>query len=128
MLKKDLKALQTKWYSKLKSEGFKDIEDKNQEYLKEWHSSYFDIRYDPLSFDHTTEYYRRCGHFLFEHKFKTEKEKTIWQYHAQGKSISEVAKLMSLKRWFVHRTVQWLQSIVRGENHWHQLTFSYLQD
>lgn len=96
MNKKQLKALQTKWYAKLKRDGFEDIEQTSDDkgYLKQYDNSYYMARYTPLEFGNKQEYYIKAQHFLVEHAFETEQEKQIWKLHSEGFSLREIAKII----------------------------------
>lgn len=112
---KKFKDLQKTWYSKLKDTGFEEIEDvcSDKEYLKNWHNSYFQVRYDPHNFWANQEYYRLAGIFLEEHTFVNGNEKNIWKLHVDGLSIRKIAKQMDLKIWFVHRTIEFLEAYMK---------------
>lgn len=92
----ELRNLQRKWYQKLKEEGFKDIEDtsSHKRFLKACHSTYFQCRYHPLTFELKQEYYRRATQFYYDHVFDCETEKEIWKHHAEGLSLREISKLL----------------------------------
>lgn len=89
----ELKTLQKVWYKKLKENGFEDIEDTSspREYLKTWHSSYFQVRYTPEIFDLKQEYYRRASQFLHDHTFVDIIQKKIWELHAEGQSVRAIS-------------------------------------
>ncbi len=96
----ELKKQQDIWYKKLAASGFEDIEQ-DENLLKRWASSAFTgkvngARYDEKksAIDATEEYYRIAGHFLYEHKFSSAFERTIWEMHSEGKSLRDISKAL----------------------------------
>lgn len=92
----DLNQLKTVWYRKLKQSGFKDIE-RDEDTLKNW-SSIFAYQKPGNNWQSKEEYYRYAAHFLEEHKFETELQKIIWEYHANGLSMRNIAKTLNKTR------------------------------
>ncbi len=91
---KDFKSLQEKWYKKLEKSGFKDAED-SQENLHTW--SYIFSRncdkHKELMLAKQT-YYRMATNFLNDYNFESNLDKVIWEYHANGISVRDIAKLL----------------------------------
>lgn len=112
---KEFKALQTKWYEKLKKKGFEDIET-DEDNLKVWHSFFFtdrrENRYTKGSWDSKEEYYRLAGQFLHEHEFIDATDRFIWEHHAAGKNNREILDLLKSRRTKV-RNVRHVDSRVR---------------
>ncbi len=100
---KDFKKLQKQWYSKLKDDGFQDIEQ-DEDNLIQWHSKLFVKTRRDIVTDSKEEYYRLAGHFLYDFKFKTRLEKTIWKYHAEGMSIQKITDLLKDEGYKVYRS------------------------
>lgn len=115
------KQLQAKWYKKLASEGFEDIEQ-DEDNLKKWDSQHFIARHtnfvgaskgakslgDGNKFDATwfrsqEEYYQLAGVFLHQHSFENPKEKLIWQMHSEGKASAEIYRILKKRRMKVYR-------------------------
>lgn len=99
---KEFKKLEKKWYKKLESNGFENIEDSVGR-LKEWSSRFYlnhnnqkghKIKYEDILFKSTikTEYYRRAEQFLHSHTFNDKLEKEIWRMHSEGISCRAIAK------------------------------------
>ena len=90
----EFKALQDKWYEKLKRNGFKDIEQ-GEEYgrmLLPFNSERFATNKE---YNRDKEqYYRLAGQFLHSYKFKNHTEMRIWELHSQGVSVRNIAKKM----------------------------------
>lgn len=109
----ELKALQKKWYHKLKESGFEDIEDTNskREYLKSWHSNYFYRTYTPETFSFKEEYYRRASQFLFEYHFLWFEgsslinfcEREIWRLHSEGQGVRQIALQLQERGWKMNK-------------------------
>lgn len=110
----ELKKLQDKWYKKLAKAGFEDIEDINSpnEFLKEWHGSWFRSRGHASRFTAKESYFYQAGHFLTNHEFKNEQEKKVWKLHSEGLSLREIAKAM---RWKSHFNVNLIIKRLREE-------------
>lgn len=88
----DYQSLKTVWYAKLKKSGFKDAE-KNEHRLKQW-SSKFKAPNIRNSWDSKHEYYSMARQFLNNYKFESNLEKAIWEYHVEGISYRNIAKLL----------------------------------
>jgi hypothetical protein len=88
---KEFKQLQAKWYGKLKKAKFDDIEE-NEDTLKEWASNTFRNKFDATKYQARLNYYRLAGHFLHEYEFDSDKERAIWELHAEGLSRPKVLK------------------------------------
>jgi hypothetical protein len=107
---KDLKSLQKIWYAKLKKSGFDDIESENGQ-LRGDASRYIAENPHPNLWEATADYYRLANSFLYDNRFDTELEKTIWEYHANGLSARNIAKVLkqvkvkSLSKNTVWRTI-----------------------
>lgn len=87
MKKLDFPALQKKWDEKLKKSGFDDIEDREQDRLKEWHSLWFKKYYN-----HTTaDYYALAADFATNYIFPDKLDKYIWEKHAEGMSVRDIS-------------------------------------
>lgn len=102
--------LQKKWYKKLKEDGFKDIEqdeynlrrwsnefvrpDHNLDTGKDYNVQPKKVRNKKAEFEGKQDYYYYAEHFLNSHKFKSERERIIWEYHVYGISARETARLL----------------------------------
>lgn len=88
---KQFEKLRQKWYSKLKKDGFDDIEDSSGN-IKNLHKSKFlpskhkGTSYEGIKLrnDAKQEYYRFAEQFLHDYPFDTKLEQLIWQYHSEG--------------------------------------------
>lgn len=80
-------ALQAKWDKKLKDSGFEDIEQRDGN-LKRWSldKTVFQRERDSAK----EEYYRLAGHFLYDHEFESEKDRKVWELHAEGNSLNTI--------------------------------------
>lgn len=98
---KELKALQIKWYDKLKKSGFTDIEAHDENpgkpdgNLKDWHSQMFQSSNTPVLFQQRERYYQLAGQFLHEWTFSDAKEKVVWQCHSNGMSTREISRQLN---------------------------------
>lgn len=91
-----LKKLQAEWYKKLKNEGFVDIEQ-DEDTLKTWASSDFTEKTRQAStlYSQRAEYYYMANHFLNKYAFEDDKERIVWEYHSNGISIRNIAKILT---------------------------------
>lgn len=88
-----LDPLTKEWYDKLKKAGFKDIEhDENT--LIFWDTNRLS-RKDLNVLKNAQDYYILAEHFLNDYKFKSNYQKTIWEYHANGLSAREIAQTLN---------------------------------
>lgn len=113
---KEFLELKAQWDKTLAKAGFEDIEQEDGN-LKIWTSHFFKARHNPTLFAAKEDYYRLAGHFLNEHVFKDETERYVWEMHANGTSIREIAALLKqlgLKSYKnkVHKVVQDLTKIM----------------
>lgn len=88
MNKKQFSALEKHWYAKLKSEGFKEIEQ-DSKYLIKHHDF---ARSGVNIFKSKELYYQLAGQFLHEYAFDKEINKTMWDLHSQGRTYREISK------------------------------------
>ena len=100
---KEFEKLQAVWYKKLSKKGFKDIErtdrvGKEENRLKTDATENIAHLYTIERFTAREDYYRAAGHFLYDYKFKTPKERYIWELHATGKSIREIVTILKSRR------------------------------
>lgn len=104
------KRLQKKWYSKLEDLGFDEIEDTDspREFLKSWHNHHFQ-NIDPLVIEFNKEYYDQARSALHTYRFETKKEEKIWELHADGLSLREIAAKLKIKIHIAHTTVNHLK-------------------
>ena len=123
---KEFKELQKKWDSKLEKSGFEDIEQRQDGMLKRWSSRIFTAKMNGAYFEDKQEYYkskqeyfRLAGHFLHEYDFKTTKERTIWEMHAEGASMDKITATLKsghfkANRNVVQRTIERLSKIMKA--------------
>lgn len=90
--KQDYQKLKEVWYKKLERSGFVDAE--RDEYTLKQYSSRFNQAEVVRNWHSKTEYYSMAGQFLNTHKFASRLEKVIWEYHANGVSVRDIAKLL----------------------------------
>lgn len=92
--KSDYEKERDKWYAKLKKAGFEDAE-RNENDLKQGSSRLF-IRhkYAAVLWESKQEYYRLAEFFLNEHKFESELERAVWEYHTNGISASDISETL----------------------------------
>lgn len=102
-------ALQREWYAKLRASGFEDIEtgDEHSGLLKT------DKRIDEGRGDEyaaSAEYYRRAGVFLHQRTWCDEAERAVWELHADGVGMNEIARRVRRGNTLVCDTVNRLRA------------------
>lgn len=98
---KEFKDLQAKWYKKLANTGFADIEQPDGN-LKNWALSL--IRHDETTENAKQDYYRLAGQLLHSsYPFQSNTERKIWEMHAEGLSIRDIAKKLKSQRIRAHK-------------------------
>ena len=95
---KAFKALQDKWYKKLKKSGFDDIEcskpDRQDSRFLKFHSGLVNITYKP----EIEEYFRKCRIHLENFKWgKRAVDKQLFTWYAEGVSYRSMMKLYRTK-------------------------------
>lgn len=117
-MKSDFKKLQAKWYKKLKSSGFHDIEepDSPREMLKQW-ALELARPSNALKFQEKRDYFLKATHFLNDYKFKSLKERKVWELHSDGLSLMQTAKKVRLSKSWVGTIVLKLQRIMLSGNY-----------
>ncbi len=122
----ELEKLQKIWYKKLKDEGFQDIEDST-------HAQYNNMslklinRTAPnvdglteIQQEMIREYYTRCRHFLNDHQFESDLDKTIWEHYSEGVSVRKISDKLKTngivkKKTAVHQVVKRLEAIMKAK-------------
>lgn len=105
----EFKALQRKWYEKIKKKGFQDIEEeKKVGYYQTTGFRHGSL--DPDRMEARREYFTRAGQFLHSRKWDSRDEKRIWELHAKGDSIRAIASAIGHSRSDVHRIIFGLAS------------------
>jgi hypothetical protein len=118
----EFKKLQDKWYKKLDKSGFEDIERRDgrikRETIHELNKLLYSTKHtnkssksDELNTQTTIEkfedkrtYFTLAEHFLHEHTFADELEKTIWSFHVEGYSARETVKELKARGIKISRT------------------------
>lgn len=113
----ELARQQKIWYKKLEDSGFEDAEqDENS--LKEWSSAFYRPRNTRLQASREP-YFRLASHFLHDYQFETERDRVIWEYHAEGLQVHEIVDTlkkvkMPLSRTRVYHTIQRLANSMKA--------------
>jgi hypothetical protein len=105
---KEFKELKAKWDKKLEKSGLENIEQEDGN-LKNWSSRVFSSSRSGINVEDRIEYYksvegyyRTAGQFLHEYKFKSNKEKLIWELHCEGLSVREIMIIMRKRKFRVY--------------------------
>lgn len=103
-MNKEFEKIQAEWYSLLEKNGFKDIEAPNNS--KSISSQKIDME--------TVEYYKKTQEFLNEYDFKSEFDRTIWQFYSDGMTVRDIALKTDLSKSKVDRIIQYYKAIMMG--------------
>ncbi len=76
--------------------------------LLRWDSHYFANR-KGLTSEMQARYYELARHFLTNHYFDTSKDKLIWEQHAEGLSMVNIAKKLKIKHSQVRKAMKKLK-------------------
>lgn len=109
------RKLQKEWYLILLNNGFDDIEVLSEKFKKK-DSSYFAKYYTHLNFKFKEEYYWKAREFLKDYIFDTPIEYRVWELHAEGMPIRDIARRCSTLPCRVHAVIARLKSkMLKGE-------------
>lgn len=115
--KVNFEKLKDDWYKKLKASGFADIEYKDGS-IRSCRPRHARAK-DPSLRQATEEYYYMAYHFLNEYTFGSEIDKVIWDYHSNGISARDIAKLLKdtrvgdIKKTTVWGVIKRLENIMK---------------
>lgn len=107
---KELIKQQKLWYKKLKMEGFKDLETFDSEMepncgeIDRSATNHTIKLQGRTSILETEEFYRRAGHFLYDHEFKDQLEYRAWEMYSGGMPYRKVAAEIG-KTYYKTRTI-----------------------
>lgn len=109
---KEYQELLVIWNKKLADSGFKDIAHddntlKHYGNTKSFSEELADSSARPLQ--DRQEYYRLVGHFLYDYKFASEKDKFIWQLYSEGLGAREIRDFdatIQLSKTSIDRVIQ----------------------
>lgn len=93
--KQSLKQLQDFWYKKLKVDGFDDLEYGDDFIRSAKPALLRKPQTSTIYQESIEEYYYMATHFLNDFKFKSNVQRIIWEYHSNGISSRDIAKLLT---------------------------------
>ncbi len=113
----EFKSLQKKWYNKLAKDGFVDAEeyDSPREMLKRWHGKDFEAK-DFVTIQASQAYYSEATEMLNWFEFDCKEDKQLWELHANGSSVREIAKKLKKPKSTIHDAVLRLRSNLKWWN------------
>lgn len=94
--KTEFEVLKEKWYKKLKKSGFNDIEQ-DEDNLKAWSSKFATQKVKDL-YESKQAYYYMATQFINDYVFSSKIDQIIWEYHAEGISMRDIAKTLNKTR------------------------------
>lgn len=108
--------LRKKWYERLRTKGFDDIEQEDGR-LKVWSTSRESSEDGKGLREAKEEYYRLAGQFSYDYNFACTRDRIVWLRHAEGISIRNIVILLAKKgiktnRRTVHETIDKLRAIM----------------
>ena len=89
----ELEQLQQQWYSKLKQNGFVDIENCNHpdRPLTSWHAfKWATVPHDKK--EQIESYFYKARTLLHTYEFESETHKIIWELHSEGLSKRQIER------------------------------------
>lgn len=95
---KEFQDLKAKWYRKLVKIGFKDVEQ-DEDHMKQWDSHVFVSRHSAGLYNSKEKYYQLAGQFFYDNKFRSKKEKFVWELHSIGYTVRAIAAEMKSKNY-----------------------------
>lgn len=105
---KQFEKLQKKWYAKIKTKGFEDIEH-DEDHLKQYSINFtknVESWRSPAVVDAKVAYYSMARKFYSEYPFKDKYDRSVFGYHVEGLGVRRIAKKIRSYRDKVHRTLQ----------------------
>lgn len=99
---KTFKDLQAKWYSKLKNEGFDDLEYRSGKFRLRLKHDTMDNIVQNFNADEINErrtYFSYASTFLYKNKFLNEKERLIWARHCEGSTALETSAFLKSRHY-----------------------------
>ncbi len=106
----EFKNQQTQWYKKLKESSFKDIEDHKGRFID--HKSIADLNQRVYFINEsvrnlTLDYFLWASTMVCVGIFKCMRDKIAWEYHSEGLTGTQIAKLMGYKnRKWINRVLK----------------------
>ena len=130
MKSKGFKKLQSEWYSKLKDEGFEDIEYLRDGEPGEWlkGNSKFASEEAALSmsleetdeadiiYSTTFDYYSQAAALLHTAEFESDIHQRVWEMHSEGLSYRKIGKAVGFSHPKVMRMVDKIKAAHFGIN------------
>ena len=104
MNRSEFKALEAKWYAKLKATGFVDIETTSA--VRDNMRNYRMLNTAGVCRDATIHYYQEAFQALERQKFKTPVLRRVWRLHCQGMYSKDIADKTGLSRQQVTRAIR----------------------
>lgn len=102
---KEFKELNKKWKGKLKASGFKDLEDAEDPDAPLPTSTDPRTRRSKESAQ-VQDYYQKALHYLENGTFTSMRQKAMWQMHANGDSLQEIATARMISKSAVDYHIQ----------------------
>lgn len=83
-----------------------DIENRQYDKLKKYHSSWFQHRYSETNFKAKEMYYQQASDLVNDGPFDSERDKNIWELHAEGLTYKEISDKININTRTVYLTVK----------------------
>jgi len=111
----EFKQIQAHWYQALECLGFEDIEKQQAENDGRWSRSKKNVpgwRKDEIGIDTTKAFYDLAAEFLDRFEFKSDLQKSIWNYYAHGFSLRKIGRIVGKDKDHVHLVITTLKTIM----------------
>lgn len=99
-----LDNLRATWYRKLREGGFRDIEQADGT-LRDRNRLQYAANLDPIVRRATAEYFALAARYLAEGLFVCGEDQRVWELHADGLTVREIAKTVGRASSWVQRRI-----------------------
>lgn len=109
--------LRNEWYEYLKSNGFTDIE--RGDYLTD-HKSIIDLQalkdfQTHSAYEARVSYYQWAREKLNDGSFSSERDKLIWEYHAEGLSRRQISPRVGYEHSYISRKIKGIAEYLKNQ-------------
>lgn len=105
--------MQREWYALLPANGFTDIENRNGDLIDHKTTLDFISRKDAhtaIQFEAKQSYYQWARTKLNDGKFRSDRDKFIWECHTEGLSTREISPIVGLQQSWLVRKINKIKS------------------
>lgn len=113
----EFRRLQREYYNKLKSEGFRDIENEHGQLIDHQSAADFSQRasFKTGYVEITQEYYTWASSMIEHGRFVTRLDHHIWTLHSEGKSSREIQAETAIEQTWVCRKIKKIRMYLKAQ-------------